>query len=29
MGLPVYQRLGFVTAETWRQWMPSQYAEQA
>jgi hypothetical protein len=29
MGLPVYRRLGFVTAETWRQWMPSQYAEQA
>ena len=29
MGLPVYERLGFVTAETWRQWMPGQYAEQA
>lgn len=29
MGLPVYERLGFVTAETWRQWMPSQYADQA
>lgn len=25
MGLPVYERLGFVTVETWRQWMPSQY----
>jgi GNAT superfamily N-acetyltransferase len=28
MGLPVYQRLGFVTVESWRQWMPSKYAEQ-
>jgi GNAT superfamily N-acetyltransferase len=27
MGLPVYERLGFVTAETWRQWMPGQYVE--
>ena len=27
MGLPVYERLGFVTVETWRQWMPGQYAE--
>lgn len=26
MGLPVYERLGFVTVETWRQWMPAQYA---
>ena len=26
MGLPVYERLGFVTVERWRQWMPSQYA---
>jgi GNAT superfamily N-acetyltransferase len=25
MGLPVYQRLGFVTVERWRQWMPSRY----
>ena len=25
MGLPVYQRLGFVTVERWRQWMPSGY----
>jgi GNAT superfamily N-acetyltransferase len=25
MGLPVYERLGFVTVELWRQWMPSQY----
>ena len=27
IGLSVYERLGFVTAETWQQWMPSQYAE--
>ena len=25
MGLPVYDRLGFVTVERWKQWMPSQY----
>ena len=25
MGLPVYERLGFVTVERWRQWMPAQY----
>jgi GNAT superfamily N-acetyltransferase len=25
MGLPVYERLGFVTVELWRQWMPSRY----
>lgn len=25
MGLPVYERLGFVTVERWRQWMPSRY----
>jgi GNAT superfamily N-acetyltransferase len=25
MGLPVYQRLGFVTGELWRQWMPTAY----
>jgi GNAT superfamily N-acetyltransferase len=25
MGFPVYQRLGFVTVEHWKQWMPSQY----
>jgi hypothetical protein len=25
MGLPVYERLGFVTVERWRQWMPSKY----
>jgi GNAT superfamily N-acetyltransferase len=25
MGMPVYQRLGFVTVELWRQWMPSGY----
>jgi len=25
MGLPVYERLGFATAESWRQWMPGQY----
>ena len=24
MGLPVYERLGFRTVETWRQWMPSE-----
>jgi hypothetical protein len=25
MGFPVYDRLGFVTVERWKQWMPSQY----
>ena len=25
MGLPVYERLGFVPVETWRQWMPAQF----
>jgi hypothetical protein len=24
MGLSVHERLGFVTVERWRQWMPSQ-----
>lgn len=27
MGYPVYERLGFVTAESWRQWMPQQFVE--
>ncbi len=27
MGLSVYQRLGFVTAESWQQWMPRQAVE--
>lgn len=27
MGLPVYQRMGFETVETWTQWMPVAYAE--
>ena len=27
MGYPVYERLGFVTAESWRQWMPHQFVE--
>jgi GNAT superfamily N-acetyltransferase len=27
MGLPVYEKLGFVTVESWRQWMLPPYAE--
>ena len=27
MGLPVYQKLGFVTVESWRQWMLPSYVE--
>lgn len=26
MGFPVYERMGFVTVERWRQWMPARYA---
>jgi predicted GNAT family acetyltransferase len=26
MGLRVYEKLGFVTVEQWRQWMPAQVA---
>jgi GNAT superfamily N-acetyltransferase len=29
MGLPVYQRLGFVTVESWRQWMLPSYVDEA
>jgi hypothetical protein len=25
MGYPVYERLGFTTAERWQQWMPAEY----
>ena len=27
LGFPVYERMGFVTAEAWTQWMPAAYAE--
>jgi len=27
MGFRVYERIGFETIETWRQWMPTTYAE--
>jgi hypothetical protein len=27
MGYSVYEKLGFVAVERWRQWMPAQYAE--
>jgi len=27
MGFGVYERIGFETIETWRQWMPAAYAE--
>ena len=29
LGHPVYERLGFVTVERWRQWMPREHAETA
>jgi len=28
MGYPVYEKLGFSTAERWQQWMPKEYLEQ-
>ena len=28
MGTPVYERLGFVTVERWRQWMPKEYVHE-
>ena len=28
MGYPVYEKLGFTTAERWQQWMPKEYLEQ-
>lgn len=27
LGYPVYERLGFATAERWTQWLPAEYAE--
>jgi hypothetical protein len=27
MGYPVYEKLGFTTAERWQQWMPKEYLE--
>lgn len=29
LGHPVYERLGFITVERWRQWMPKEYIHHA